>query len=366
VIVMVLGESSRFDRWSLNGYARDTNPLLSQEANLVALQDLITSVSATRLSVPVIISRKPAMQSLKDGFSEKSFLTAFKEAGYKTFWLSNQISFGKFDTPVSVFAKEADRVEFLNLGGFTDNSNYDEVLFGPLRHARGRSGAEEADRAAHAGQPLELRAPLSGSSTSGSRRCTASTSRSDRHRDQAAAEQQLRQFDPVHGLVPGPVIGNEGRTAGGDAVRGRPRPDPVRRRLPPGLPRPQHQYEFHVPAFAWYSDAYGARFPDKVAQLRATARRRWRPRTCSIPCSTWATSAIRASARPQLRQRAASSSTSATSTAMAGPTTTTPRIKGDCHEVIAKGKPLPRIRDTSHQDTVVTAPPGQKTKRRAL
>jgi glucan phosphoethanolaminetransferase (alkaline phosphatase superfamily) len=35
VVVMVLGESSRYDRWSLNGYARDTNPLLSQEPNLV-------------------------------------------------------------------------------------------------------------------------------------------------------------------------------------------------------------------------------------------------------------------------------------------------------------------------------------------
>jgi glucan phosphoethanolaminetransferase (alkaline phosphatase superfamily) len=27
------------------------------------------------------------------------------------------------------------------------------------------------------------------------------------------------------------------------------------------------QYEFHVPASAWYSDAYGARYPDKVAHL---------------------------------------------------------------------------------------------------
>ena len=39
MVVMVIGESSRYDRWSLNGYARDTNPLLSQEANLVALPD---------------------------------------------------------------------------------------------------------------------------------------------------------------------------------------------------------------------------------------------------------------------------------------------------------------------------------------
>ncbi|WP_346428566.1 sulfatase-like hydrolase/transferase [Janthinobacterium agaricidamnosum] len=60
---MVIGESSRYDRWSLNGYERDTNPLLKQEANLVPLADVITAVSATRLSVPVIISRKPATQA---------------------------------------------------------------------------------------------------------------------------------------------------------------------------------------------------------------------------------------------------------------------------------------------------------------
>ncbi len=135
IVIMVIGESSRYDRWSLNGYARETNPLLSKETNLVMLPDVITSVSATRLSVPVMISRKPAIKSLKDGFAEKSFLTAYKEAGFKTFWLSNQISFGKFDTPVSVFAKEADVVQFLNLGGFTNNSNFDQILFDPVQSA---------------------------------------------------------------------------------------------------------------------------------------------------------------------------------------------------------------------------------------
>jgi glucan phosphoethanolaminetransferase (alkaline phosphatase superfamily) len=134
-MVMVIGESSRYDRWQLNGYERATNPLLRQEANLVVLPDVITPVSATRLSVPVMISRKPPMQSLKDGFAEKSFLTAYKEAGFKTYWLSNQVSFGKFDTPVSVFAREADVIQFMNLGGFTNNSNFDQILLQPLHNA---------------------------------------------------------------------------------------------------------------------------------------------------------------------------------------------------------------------------------------
>jgi glucan phosphoethanolaminetransferase (alkaline phosphatase superfamily) len=134
-IIVVIGESSRYDRWSLNGYERDTNPLLVHETNLVSFDDVVTAVAATRLSVPIIVSRKPAAQSLKAGFSEKSFLSAFKEAGFKTFWLSNQMSFGEFDTPTSVFAKEADVTQFLNLGGFTNSSNYDQILLEPVHNA---------------------------------------------------------------------------------------------------------------------------------------------------------------------------------------------------------------------------------------
>ncbi|RZI44866.1 phosphoethanolamine transferase [Herbaspirillum sp. HC18] len=134
-IVMVIGESSRYDRWSLNGYKRDTTPLLKKESNLVSLSNVVTAVSATRLSIPILVSRKPAQQSLQAGFSEKSFLTAFKEAGFKTWWVSNQMSFGQFDTPVSVFAKEADVTQFLNLGGFTNYSSYDDVMLQPLQAA---------------------------------------------------------------------------------------------------------------------------------------------------------------------------------------------------------------------------------------
>ncbi len=135
VVVMVIGESSRYDRWSLNGYQRETNPLLKNESNLVSLTNVVSAVSATRLAVPVLVSRKPATQSLKEGFSEKSFLTAYKEAGFKTYWLSNQMSFGRFDTPVSVFADEAEVTQFLNVGGFTTDSSHDEVLLQPLKKA---------------------------------------------------------------------------------------------------------------------------------------------------------------------------------------------------------------------------------------
>ncbi len=345
LVVVVLGESSRYDRWSLNGYARETNPLLSREENVVALPDVITSVSATRLSVPVIISRKPATESLKDGFSEKSFLTAFKEAGFKTFWLSNQISFGKFDTPVSVFAKEADVVDFLNLGGFTDNSNYDEVLFGPLKHAL------------HDPAPKKLVVLHTlGSHWNYSHRYPKQFDKwlpslfgidKPVYTDIRFKEQMNNSYDssilytdwflaqvidalketqqPASMLY----VADHGQTLFDNACR---------------LVFHGHntQYEFHIPAFAWYSDAYRERNPDKVEQL--LRHRKAKLATENIfhtlldladvhyPGERLEWSFVNPGFKQHKRYVDSYGWTDYDHAT----------IRGECHEVISKGKPLPR------------------------
>ena len=270
VVIMVIGESSRFDRWSLNGYARETNPLLKQEANLVSLQDMITSVAATRLSVPVMISRKPATQSLKDGFYEKSFLTAYKEAGFKTWWLSNQISFGQFDTPVSVFAKEADVIQFMNLGGFTNHSNFDQILLEPLQHALADPAQKKLIVLHTLGnhwnysqrypkdfdqwQPslfgvdkpvytdLKIKPQLNNSYDN-----------SIRYTDWFLA-QVIGQLKGTQQLASMMYVADHGQTLYDGSCR---------------LAFHGHntQYEFHVPALVWYSDQYRERYPEKVRQL---------------------------------------------------------------------------------------------------
>jgi glucan phosphoethanolaminetransferase (alkaline phosphatase superfamily) len=270
LVVLVIGESSRFDRWSLNGYARETNPLLAKQANLVTLPDVITSVSATRLSVPVIISRKRATQSLRDGFAEKSFITAYKEAGYKTFWLSNQISFGKFDTPVSVFAKEADVIEFLNLGSYSERSSLDEALLGPLKNAVADPAQKKlvvihslgshwnyshrypasfdkwlpslygVDKPVYTN--LKIKPQLNNSYDSSILYTDWFLSHViDTLKDTGAAASMVYVADHGQTLYDGSCkIAFHGHNT---------------------------QYEFHVPAFVWYSDAYRERYPDKIGQL---------------------------------------------------------------------------------------------------
>jgi glucan phosphoethanolaminetransferase (alkaline phosphatase superfamily) len=267
-IVVVLGESSRYDRWSLNGYERETNPLLSLEDNLVSFSDMITAVAATRLSVPVIVSRKPAAQSLKAGFSEKSFLSAFKEAGFKTFWISNQMSFGQFDTPISVFAKEADVTQFLNLGGFTNNSSFDDILLDPMSRALNDATPKKLIVLHTLGNhwnyshrhPKEYdhwKPSLFGvdnpayTDLKNKPALNNSYDNSILYTDWILSEviQRLKASKQVTSMM---YISDHGQTLYDGSC---------------GLAFHGHntQYEFHIPAFIWYSDDYQQLFPKNTA-----------------------------------------------------------------------------------------------------
>ena len=345
IVVMVIGESARYDRWSLNGYARQTNPLLEQEANLVPLSDLITPVSATRLSIPVMISRKPAMQSLKDGFAEKSFLTAYKEAGFKTWWLSNQISFGEFDTPVSVFAKEAHVVQFLNLGGFTNHSNFDEILFTPLRNAM----ADPAPKKLIVLHSLGSHWNYSQRYPKQFDRWQPSLYGIDKpvHTDLRIKEQLNNSYDSTILYTDwflANVIGRLKQSQQRSAMlyvsdHGQTLYDKSCRIAFHGH---NTQYEFHVPALVWYSDAYEAHYPDKVAQLK---RHRQAPLTTENVFHTlldladirygderleW--SFVNRAFKPHKRYVDSYGWTNYDNAT----------LKGDCREVIDKGTPLVR------------------------
>lgn len=132
VYVLVIGETSRRENWQLNGYRRATNPQLSQQDNLVNFSNMLSLVSATRSSIPMILTRKPEKQVYNYVFAERSVISAFKEAGFKTYWLSTQQKFGAFDTTSSVYAKEADEMIFLNKTNYNQAGEFDDVLLPAL------------------------------------------------------------------------------------------------------------------------------------------------------------------------------------------------------------------------------------------
>jgi glucan phosphoethanolaminetransferase (alkaline phosphatase superfamily) len=139
VFVLVIGESARRDRWSLYGYDRPTSPLMQQQSNLVAYGDVVTMATATRVSVPVMLTRRTAQQAKDAAFSERSLISAFHEAGFSTYWLSTQAPLGMFDAPIAVNAREADHVAYFNGSGAWGLTPPDGVLLEPLKRALAQS-----------------------------------------------------------------------------------------------------------------------------------------------------------------------------------------------------------------------------------
>ena len=89
IYVLVIGETARSMNFSLNGYERPTNPLLSKRSNLVSFPHAYSQANLTSFSVPHILSRITAAGH-DSIFSEKSLVEAFAEAGTATCWISNQ------------------------------------------------------------------------------------------------------------------------------------------------------------------------------------------------------------------------------------------------------------------------------------
>ncbi len=109
IYVLVIGETSRADDWSLYGYKRDTNPGTSALDGLVVYRDAITMSNTTHKSVPTLMS-SAGCEAYDSLYYRKGIITAFKEAGYKTAFYSNQQRNHSF---IDAFGSEAQEVKFL-------------------------------------------------------------------------------------------------------------------------------------------------------------------------------------------------------------------------------------------------------------
>lgn len=89
IYVFIIGESSQYYHWQINGYARATSPKIVELKNLISFPNVAAGAHYTMLSVPQMITRAyPGNMNVQ--YKEKSILSAFREAGFKTAWLSNQ------------------------------------------------------------------------------------------------------------------------------------------------------------------------------------------------------------------------------------------------------------------------------------
>lgn len=108
VYVMVIGETSRAINWQLGGYKRNTNPQLSELSGVVFFPKAISESNTTHKSVPMLMSAVSA-ENFDSIYHSKSIITAMKEAGFHTYFFSNQMPNRSF---TQFFGEEADEVRY--------------------------------------------------------------------------------------------------------------------------------------------------------------------------------------------------------------------------------------------------------------
>ena len=128
VYVMVVGETARAHNFSLYGYLRETNPLLSKTPGIIAFPDATTQSNTTHKSVPMLLSAASA-EDFERLFHEKGILAAFKEAGFHTVFISNQQPNHSF---IDFLGEQADEHYFLKKEDASKGNHYDEDLLKKL------------------------------------------------------------------------------------------------------------------------------------------------------------------------------------------------------------------------------------------
>lgn len=90
VTIVVVGETARAMNFSLNGYARPTNPLLAQQKDLINFRNVSSCGTATAVSVPCLFSAFGRDDYTADkAASQEGLLDVLRRAGLDVVWRDN-------------------------------------------------------------------------------------------------------------------------------------------------------------------------------------------------------------------------------------------------------------------------------------
>jgi glucan phosphoethanolaminetransferase (alkaline phosphatase superfamily) len=117
--VILIGESQRTDHFHAFGYSRENTPELdrwSARPGFYSFDDVISGFTLTNRAVPNILTRK-ALADTSSQFPEKSMIAAFREAGFRTYYITFLERNMKDEEETALIFTEAD--VFVNHTRFT-------------------------------------------------------------------------------------------------------------------------------------------------------------------------------------------------------------------------------------------------------
>ena len=123
--VIVIGESVDRKHMSIYGYNRQTTPYFDNlKSELFVFKNVNTAHAFTSGAVKSMFQLDLNTSSTQ----QYTLIHFFKDAGFKTFWFSNQGRFNIFDNSVMRLGKLCDEYAFINNAGINDKSLFDESL----------------------------------------------------------------------------------------------------------------------------------------------------------------------------------------------------------------------------------------------
>lgn len=115
IYIAVIGETARADNWQILGYDRPTNPELSLYGDsLLAFGNVFSESNTTHKSVPMLLTTLSSETFKENIYRHKSIISAFKEAGFHTAFISVQKPNKSF---IDFYAQEADTLSYIKGNG---------------------------------------------------------------------------------------------------------------------------------------------------------------------------------------------------------------------------------------------------------
>ncbi|MBC3458431.1 phosphoethanolamine transferase CptA [Pseudomonas mosselii] len=137
-LVLVLGESTTREHMHLYGYNRDTTPnldtLAASDKGLTVFRNVVSPRPYTIEVMQQILTFGDEQHP--DRFlTDPSLINLMKQAGYKTFWITNQQTMTKRNTMLTTFSQQTDMPVYLNNQRNQNASQYDSVVLAPFEKA---------------------------------------------------------------------------------------------------------------------------------------------------------------------------------------------------------------------------------------
>lgn len=131
-LVLVIGESTNRLRMSLYGYSRQTTPRLDAiRDELDVFENVVTPRPYTIEALTEILSF--ADQENPDLYLTKpSLMNMMRQAGYKSYWITNQQTITKRNTMLANFSQQTDEQFYMNNSRAQNSREYDANVFEPF------------------------------------------------------------------------------------------------------------------------------------------------------------------------------------------------------------------------------------------